>query len=39
MTVAELIAELSQYDPNDRVAYAYVTYKGRKRRRWRKRHG
>jgi len=38
MTIAELIAELSHYDPNDRVAYAYVTYKGRKRK-GRKRHG
>lgn len=36
MTVAELIAELAQHDPNDRVAYAYVTYKKRKKR---KRHG
>jgi hypothetical protein len=38
MTIAELIAELAQYDPDDRVAYAYVTYKGRKAKR-RKRHG
>jgi hypothetical protein len=33
MTIAELIEELLQYDPNDRVAYAYVTYKKRKKRK------
>jgi hypothetical protein len=38
MTIAELIAELAQYDPDDRVTYAYVTYKGRKAKK-RKRHG
>lgn len=32
MTIAELIAELSQYNPDDKVAYAYVTYKGKKRK-------
>lgn len=29
VTIAELIDELSQYDPNNRVAYIYVTYEGR----------
>jgi hypothetical protein len=33
MTIAELIAELQQHDPSDRVAYAYVTYKKRKKKR------
>ena len=38
MTVAELIAELSEYDPNDRVAYIYLTYKKKQRKR-KKAHG
>ena len=38
MTVQDLIKELSQYDPNDKVVYAYLTYKGRKRKR-KKAHG
>lgn len=39
MTIAELIAELTQYDPDDRVAYAYVTYKGKKKKKRKKAHG
>jgi len=38
MTVEDLIKELSQCDPKDKVAYIYVTYKGRSKRR-RKPHG
>lgn len=29
MTVAELIKELERFDPTDRVAYAYLTYRNR----------
>lgn len=31
-TVASLIAELLQLPQDDKVAYAYITYKGKKKR-------
>lgn len=32
-TIASLIEELSQYAPTDRVAYAFVAYRPRRRKR------